>query len=129
MKPVTVKSNTCIDSGKEINDEDHKFEIGDIVRISKYKDIFANHYVPNWSEEVFVIKKVKFIKKTSVISGLKGKEVVRTFYITELRKTNQKDFRVEKVTKRKGDTLYVKWKGYNSSFNSWIDKKRHNIND
>ena len=59
MKPVDVKSNTYIDSSKEINDKDPKFKIGDIVRISKYKNIFAKGYVPNWSEKVFVIKKVK----------------------------------------------------------------------
>ena len=59
MKPVDVKSNTYIDSSKEINDKDPKFKIGDIVRISKYKNIFAKGYTPNWSEEVFVIKKAK----------------------------------------------------------------------
>ena len=57
MKPADVKSNIYIDSSKEINDKDPKFKIGDIVRISKYKNIFAKGYTPNWSEEVFVIKK------------------------------------------------------------------------
>ena len=57
IKPVDVKSSTYIDSSKEINDEDTKFKIGDIVRISKYKNIFAKCYVPNSYEEVFVIKK------------------------------------------------------------------------
>ena len=57
MKLVNIKSNTYIDSSKEINNKDPKFKIGDIVRISKYKNIFAKGYVPNWSEEVFVIKK------------------------------------------------------------------------
>ena len=56
MKPADVKSSFYIDSSKEINDEDPKFKIGDIVRISKYKNIFANVYGPNLSEEVFVIK-------------------------------------------------------------------------
>ena len=59
MKPVDLKSSTYIDSSKEIDEEDPKFKITDIVRISKYKNIFAKGYVPNWSEEVFVIKKVK----------------------------------------------------------------------
>ena len=57
MKPVDVKSNTYINSSKEINDKDPKYKIGDIVRISKYKNIFARGYTPNWTEEVFVIKK------------------------------------------------------------------------
>ena len=57
------------------------------------------------------------------MSDLKGEEIVGTFYKKELHKTNQKEFRVEKVIKRKYDKLYVIWKGYVSSFNSWIDKK------
>ena len=60
---------------------------------------------------------------TYVISDLKGQEIVGTFYKKELLKTKQKEFRVKKVIKRKGDKLYVKWKGYDSSFNGWIDKK------
>ena len=64
MKLVNVKDNAYIDSAqlhsyKEVNDKDLKFKIGDHVRTSKYKNIFAKAYTPNWSEEVFVIKKVK----------------------------------------------------------------------
>ena len=59
VKPADVKSSTYIDSSKGINDEDPKSNIGDIVRISKYKNTFAKSYVPNWCEETFVIKKVK----------------------------------------------------------------------
>ena len=71
-----------------------------------------------------MIKKVKSnVLWTYVISDLKGDEIVRTFYKKELQKTNQKGFRVEKVIKSKGDKLYVKWKGYDSFFNSLIDKK------
>ena len=115
MKPVDVKSSTYIDSSKEINEKGPKFKILDTVRISKYKIIFAKAYVPNWSEEVFVIKKVKSTASWAyVISDLKGEEIVGTFYKKELQKINQKEFRVEKVIKRKGDKLYVKWKGYDS---------------
>ena len=57
MKPVDVKDNAYIDSNKEVNDKDPKFKIGDHLRISKYKNIFAKGYTPNWSEEVFVIQK------------------------------------------------------------------------
>ena len=80
--------------------------------------------MPNWSEEVFVIKKVKnTVPWTYVINDLNGEEIIETFYEKELQKTDQKKFRIEKVLKKKGDKLYVKWKGYNNSFNSWIDKK------
>ena len=58
-----------------------------------------------------------------VISDINGEEISGTFYEKELQKTNQKEFRVEKVIKRKSDKIYVKWKGYDSSFNCWIDKK------
>ena len=59
---------------------------------------------------------------TYVISDLNGEKVVGTFYEKELQKANQKEFRVEKVLKRKGDKLCVKWKSYDDSLNSWIDK-------
>ena len=75
--------------------------------------------MPNWSEEVFIIKKVKnTVPWTYVIDDLNGEEIIGTFYEKELQKTNQEEFRFE----RKGNKIYVKWKGYNNSFNSWIDK-------
>ena len=124
MKPVDVKSSTYNNSAKEFNDDGTEFKIDHIVRISKYKNIFAKDYVPNWYKEVFVMKKVKNTAPwTHVISDLNEEEIVGTFYKKELQETNQKEFRTEKVIKRKGDKLYVKWKNYDSSFNNWIDKK------
>ena len=58
---------------------------------------------------------------TYVINDLNGEEIVGTFYGKELQKTNQKEFKIEKIIKRKGDKLYVKWKRYNNSFNSCIN--------
>ena len=102
MKLVDVKLSTYIDSNKEINNKDPKFNTGDIVRISKYKNLFSKGYVPNWSEEVFVIKKVKnTVPWIYAISDLKGEEIVGNFYKKDLHKTNQKEFRVEKVIKKK----------------------------
>ena len=91
MKPVDVNSNTYIDSGKEIiNNKDPNFKVGDNVRITKYKNIFAKGYTPNWSEEVFLIKKVKnSVSWIYVISDLKGEDVVGTFYEKELQKTKR----------------------------------------
>ena len=118
---VNEYNNTYKD--KEINNKDPKFKIGDRVRISKYKNIFAKGYMPNWSEEVFVIKKVEnTVPWTYVIDDLNGEEIIGSFYEKELQKTSQEEFRIEKVIKRKGDKIYVKCKGYNNSFNSWIDK-------
>ena len=124
MKPVDVKDNTYIDFEKEVNNKDPKFKIDDHVRISKYENIFAKGYMPNWSEEVFIISKIKnTVPWTYVINDFNGEEIIGTFYEKELQKTNQKEFRIEKVLKKKGDKLHVKWKGYDNSFNSWIDKK------
>ena len=124
MKPIDVKDNTCINTSKEINNKDHKFKVGDHVRISKYKNIFTKGYMPNWSEEVFVINKVKnTVPWTYVINDLNDEEIIGTFYEKELQKTNQEEFRIEKVIRCRGDKLYVKWKGYDNSFNSWIDKE------
>ena len=112
-----------LDFSKEDNDKDPRFKVGDHVRISKYKNIFAEGYTLNWSEEVFVIKEVKnTVPWTYVINDINGEEIIRTFYGKELKKTNQEEFRIEKIIKKNGDELYVKWKGYDSSFKKWIDK-------
>ena len=100
MKPVDVKDNTYIDFLRKFNDKDPKFKIGDYVRISKYKNIFAEGYTPNWSEEVFVVIKMKNTAPwTYVINDLNGEEIIGTFYEKELQKTNQKEFRIEQVIK------------------------------
>ena len=81
MKPVDVKDDTYIDFEKEVNDKDPKCKVGDHVRISKYKNIFAKGYTPNWSEEVFVIKNVKNkVPWTYVINNLNGEKIIGTFY-------------------------------------------------
>ena len=109
MKPIYVKLNTYITIGKELNDKDPKFKVGDNVRISNYKNIFAKGYTPNWSEEIFVIKKIKnAVSWTNVINDINGEEIIGTFYEKELKKANQEELRIEKVIKRKVDKLYVK---------------------
>ena len=91
MKPVDVKDSTYIDFEKEVNDKDPKFKTGDRVRISKYKNIFAKGYRPNWLEEVFEIRKVKnTVQWTYVINNLNGEKITGTFHGKELQKTNQK---------------------------------------
>ena len=88
------------------------------------KAFFAKGYTQNRPEEVSIISKIKnTVSWTYVISDLNGEEIAGRFYKKQLQKTNQEEFRIEKVIKRKGNKLYVKWKGYDNSFNSWIDKK------
>ena len=124
MKPLDIKNNTYTDSNKVVNYKNHKFKVKDHVRISKYKNIFAKGYTLNWSEEVFVIIKVKNrIPRTYVINDLNGEEIIETFNEIELPKTSQHELRIKKVSKKVGDKLYFKWKDYNIPFNSWIHKK------
>ena len=125
MKPVDVKDNAYIDFLKAVNNKDPKFKVGDHVRTSKYKKKkkIAKGYTPNWCEEVFVIKEVKnAVSWTYVISDFNGEEIIGTFYEKELHKTNQQKFRIEKVIRGKGNELYIEWKGWDNSFNSWNDK-------
>ena len=124
MKPIDVTSDCYVEYNEESNKKGPKFKFNDHERISKYKNIFAKGYVPNWSEEVFIVNEIKnTVPWTYTISDLNGEKVIGTFHEKELQKTNQKEFRIEKVLKRKGNKLYVKWKGYDNSFNSWINKK------
>ena len=124
MKPIDVTSDSYAEYSEDSNKRNPKFKVGDHVRISKYKSIFAKGYVPNWSEEIFIVSKIKnTVPWTYAINDLNGEEITRSFCEKELQKTNQKEFRIEKVLKRKGDRLYVKWKGYDNRFNSWINKK------
>ena len=117
MKPIDVTDDSYAEYNKNSSKKDRKFKVGDHVRISKYKNIFAKEYATDWSEEGFVVSTIKnAVPWTYVINDLSGEE-------KELQKTNQKEFRIEKIIRRKGDALYVKWKGYDNPFNSWIDKK------
>ena len=109
MKPIDVKSKSHAEYNVDCNDKDPKFKIGDHVRISRHKKVSAKEYAPHWSEEVFVIKKVKnTVLWTYVIMDLNSEDIVGTFYEKEFQNTNQEKLRTEKVIKRKGNKLYVK---------------------
>ena len=119
---LILNSSTYIDFYKENNERDPKFTAADKVRISKYNNFFAKDSDSNWSE-VFMISKAKnTVWWAYLISYLKGEEIVGTIYETKLQKTNQKEFRMEKVIKTKSKN-YTFWKVYDNTFNSWIDKK------
>ena len=106
MKPIDVKDNTYIEFGKEGNYKYPKFKVGDHVRISKFTNIFAKGYTPNWSEEIFVIKKVKnTVSRTYAINDLNSEEIIGIFFEKELEKTNQEEFRIEKVIKKRKQAI------------------------
>ena len=95
MKPA-VQLGTYIDHVVH-NDKDPKFKVGDHIRISKYKNIFATIYTPNWSEEVFMIEKVKdTVPWTYVISDLHNKDFVRTFSETSCRRPAKQNLELKK---------------------------------
>ena len=98
IKRVDVNLNSYINSSKGVNDKYPKFKIGCIVKVSKYKNIFAKDYVPSWSEEVFVIKKVRnTVPWTYVISDLKGEEIIEMFYEKELQKKIKKSLELKNL--------------------------------
>ena len=124
MKPIEVASDFYAEYNDDFNEKDPKFKIGGRVRIPKYKNIFAKGYTQNWSEEVFIISKIKnTVPWTYVITDLNDEPIAGSFDEKKLQKTNQNEYIIEKVIKRKGDELYFKWKEYDNSFNSWIDKE------
>ena len=124
MKPIDVTSDSYAEYSEDSNVTKPRSKVGDHVRISKYRNIFAKGYIWNWSEKVFVVSKIKnTFLWTCVICDLNGEPIAGSFYEKELQKTSQERFKVEKVIKGKVDKLYVKWKGYDNSFNSCIDKK------
>ena len=112
MKSIDIKDNTYIDFGKEVNDNDPKFKVGDRVRTSKYRNIFAKGYTPNSSEEIFVIKKIKnTVSWTYAINDFNGEEITETFYENEFQRTNQEKFRIKKVIKKKVINCMLNGKG------------------
>ena len=108
MKSVYVKSSTYIDFDKENKEKPPKFKVSDHVRISKYKNMFANDYVSNSSGEIFVIQKVKATAlQTYLISDLNRQNIFGKSYKKELQKASQKKFRIKEVTKGNGFKLHV----------------------
>ena len=95
------------------------------MRILEHKNTFTKVYTSNSSEEVFIIKNVENIVCWScLIEYINGEKIDWTFYEKDLQKANQTEFRIEKeVIKQKGDRSYVQRKGYDNSFNRWIDEK------
>ena len=126
MRPIHFTSDYYAEYNGDSNEKDPKRKVGDLARISKYKNFFAKGLTQNWSEEVFIVNKIKnAVRWTYIISDLNDTKIDGTFYEKELQKTNQEKFRIEKIIKRKGDKLYVKWKRYDNSSNSWINKKEY----
>ena len=101
-----------------------KFKIGDRVRLSLEKNIFEKSYETNWTQEIFVIYDIKYSNVPYYyLKDLNNEKLQGTFYQEELQKTKQDDlYTIEKILKTNKDKIFVKWRGYDNSFNSWINK-------
>lgn len=106
-----------------------KFRIGDSVRLSKFKHMFEKGYTPNWTTEIFKIRKVQLTNPvTYLLEDLDGEPISGAMYTEELLLAGSPDvYLVEKVLSRKGDKLYVKWLGFDNKFNSWINKNDYDV--
>jgi len=103
-----------------------KFKVGDIVRISKAKHVFQKGYTPNWTTELFKISKVKITNPTTyLLEDMQGHPISGGFYEAELQQTKQSDvFLIERILRKKGSKMYVKWLGFDNAHNSWIDANK-----
>lgn len=101
-----------------------KYKIGDHVRISKLKGTFEKGFTPNWSTEIFTITNTQNTNPTTyLLQDVQGQPIAGGFYEHELQKTKHSNvYLIEKILRRKGDKIYVKWLGLDKSNNSWIDK-------
>lgn len=131
LKPAEVNRKkaaqllrTVYNRVKTIDPRKPKLRIGDHVRVSKHRAAFSKGYTPSWSNEVFTVAKVRLTNPTTYLLEDETRQQIKGgFYEQELQKTQYPDvYLVEKVLKRKGDQLYVKWLGLDKQHNSWIRK-------
>lgn len=108
---------------RKINNKKVKFSVGDKVRISTHKGVFTKGYLPNWSMEVFTVVKInKSLPPTYFLEDYSGKPIAGCFYSEEISKTNHPDkYLVEKIIRRRGNRMFVKWLGFDDTHNSWIN--------
>ena len=131
MKPIDAskKSNENIvrkNYNFKITDKNTKFLIGDKVRVLLLKSTFEKGYTSNWSEEIFIIYDIKTINvHYYYLKDLNGEKLDGTFYQEELLKTNMKEkdlYIIEKIIIKINNKYLVKWKGYDDSFNSYVNE-------
>lgn len=131
MKPKDVTAANqnqvlhYIHANQKIIKNKKKFKIGDKVRISRAKQLFEKGYLPNWSTEIFTITQVKPTNPTTyLLKDYKDQPIAGCFYEQKLQKSNCPDiFLIEKIIKKQGNKVFVKWLGFDNTHNSWVDKK------
>jgi len=124
ITPIQAEENPSLVVLKQRNivNRKIKFKINDKVRISTQKGVFTKGYLPNWSSEIFKIVKInKTLPTTYQLEDYTGKPVAGCFYSEELSKTYfPDDYLVEKIIRKKGDKIFIKWLGFDKLHNSWI---------
>ncbi|KAG5895681.1 hypothetical protein JTB14_027004 [Gonioctena quinquepunctata] len=129
MKPIDVKTTTKLkiiknNKGKKMKKLKPKYRVNDIVRISKYKNLFEKGYEANFTTELFKVVKVNSTyPPTYILEDMDKNPIQGSFYEAELQKTQNPDvYLVEKMLKRKGRNVFVKWLGFSNEHNSWVSK-------
>lgn len=130
MKPIDVNKENekallkTVYSNIKISHKFNKFTEGDRVRISKIRGVFDKTYTPNWSTEIFTVDKVKLTNPTTyILKDISNNEIKGGFYEYQLQKVKNPDiYLVEKILKRRKNSVYVKWLGFSNEHNSWISK-------
>lgn len=105
--------------------EKQKFKVGDYVRLSKYKHVFEKGYLPSWTTEIFKISKIQYTNPTTyLLVDWEGGEIKGGVYAEEMQLVKYPDvYLVEKILRKKKDQVYVKWLGFDSRYNSWINQR------
>lgn len=116
--------NTVYNYKKIIPDEAiARFKVGDHVRLSKYKSVFDKGYLPNWTTEIFVIRKIQYTPITYLLVDWEGNEIRGGVYAHEMQLVKYPNvYLVEQILRKKNNKVYVKWLGFDNRYNSWINE-------
>lgn len=127
--PTAVSTATLVDSNfryRKLQRRRAKFKIGDHVRLSKYRTVFEKGYTPNWTTEIFSIRKVRYNTDpiTYLLNDYQNREIEGSVYADELQLVKHPDvYLVEKIIRRRNGRAYVKWLGFGPEHNSWTLEK------
>lgn len=133
MKPKDVNEKnekhlfeTIYSNIKMIDPKRPKYKVNDLVRISKYREFFSKSYTPNWSNEIFKVVEVKKTNPTTyILEDSEGHRIKGGFYPEEINKvTHPNVYLVEKILRKKGKNVFVKWLGLSNKHNSWISSNK-----
>lgn len=126
IAPVSLSSKYISEGLKKLDRRKAKYKIGEYVRLSKYRMVFDKGYTPNWTTEVFKIRKVQYNTDpiTYLLKDYKDKEIKGSVYEEELQRVKHPNiYLIEKIIRRKNGEAYVKWLGFDSEHNSWISER------